>query len=139
MDLRLGLLNGPSVCLLVLLLLGLCADSLVVAAEPSSSVAVKPTSGSPIEITADQIQYLQNLEVYEAEGHAVAAQGQLRLTADRITLMTLSGTMIAEGAVHLTDPSSDVEAERLELDVNTQAGVLTNGTVFLKQSDTLIT
>ncbi|WP_447983640.1 LPS-assembly protein LptD [Nitrospira sp. Nam74] len=139
MDLRLGLLNGPSVCLLVLLLLGLCADSLVASAEPSSPVAVKPTSGSPIEITADQIQYLQNLEVYEAEGHAVAAQGQLRLTADRITLMTLSGTMIAEGAVHLTDPNSDVEAERLELDVNTQAGVLTNGTVFLKQSDTLIT
>ena len=139
MDLRLGLLNGSSVCLLVLLLLGACADSLVVAAEPSSSVAVKPTSGSPIEITADQIQYLQNLEVYEAEGHAVAAQAQLRLTADRITLMTLSGTMIAEGNVHLTDPSSDIEAERLELDVNTQAGVLTNGTVFLRQSDTLIT
>ena len=139
MDLRLGLLNGPSVCLLVLILLGACVDSLVVAAEPPSSVAVKPTSGSPIEITADQIQYLQNLEVYEAEGHAVAAQGQLRLTADRITLMMLSGTMIAEGNVHLTDPSSDVEAERLELDVNTQAGVLTNGAVFLRQSDTLIT
>jgi len=53
--------------------------------------------------------------------------------------MALSGTMIAEGHVHLTDPSSDTEAERLEIDVNTQAGVLTNGTVFLKQSDTLIT
>src|SRR5215207_8854836 len=108
MDLRLGWLQGPSLCLLVLFLMGPCASYLVVAAEPSSSsVAVKPTSGSPIEITADQIQYLQNLEVYEAEGHAVAAQGQLRLTADRITLMTLSGTMIAEGNVHLTDPSSD--------------------------------
>ena len=139
MDRRAGLLNGPSACLLVFLLAGACAASLVAAGEPSSSVAVKPTTGSPIEITADQIQYLQNLEVYEAEGHAVAAQGQLRLTADRITLMTLSGTMIAEGNVHLTDPSSDVEAERLELDVNTQAGVLTNGTVFLRQSDTLIT
>ncbi|MEP6888797.1 MAG: putative LPS assembly protein LptD, partial [Nitrospirales bacterium] len=139
MDLRVGWLNGPWVCLLVFLLLCACADSFVVAAEPSSSVAVKPTSGSPIEITADQIQYLQNLEVYEAEGHAVVAQGQLRLTADRVTLMLLSGTMIAVGNVHLTDPSSDIESEQLELDVNTQAGVLTNGSVFLRQSDTLIT
>jgi LPS-assembly protein len=139
MNLRLGRTNGPSVCLLLLLLFAGFTDSQVWAAEPSSSVAVKPTSGSPIEITADQIQYLQNLEVYEAEGHVVVAQAQLRLTADRVTLMTLSGTMIAEGHVHLTDPSSDTEAERLELDVNTQAGVLTNGTVFLKQSDTLIT
>ncbi|MDQ6735328.1 MAG: LPS assembly protein LptD [Nitrospirota bacterium] len=143
MDLRLGRTNGPSVCLLFVLLFAGLTDSLVSAAESSSasssSVAVKPTSGSPIEITADHIQYLQNLEVYEAEGHVVVAQAQLRLTADRVTLMTLSGTMIAEGHVHLTDPTSDTEAERLEIDVNTQAGVLTNGTVFLKQSDTLIT
>jgi LPS-assembly protein len=126
------------VCLLVCLLAGF-SGSLAAAAESSSSVAVKPASGAPIEISADQIQYLQNLEVYEAEGHAVIVQGQLRLTADRVTLMMLSGTAIAEGNVHLTDPSSDTEAERLELDVNTQAGVLTNGRVFLKQSDTLIT
>ena len=138
MDSRLRRTHGPSVCLLVCFLFAGFTDALVSAAE-SSSVAVKPASGSPIEITADQIQYLQNLEVYEAEGHVVVAQAQLRLTADRVTLMTLSGTMIAEGHVHLTDPSSDTEAERLELDVNTQAGVLTNGTVFLKQSDTLVT
>ena len=138
MDWRLRRTQGPSVCLLVFLLFAGFSDGLASAAD-SSSVAVKPTSGSPIEITADQIQYLQNLEIYEAEGHVVVAQAQLRLTADRVTLMTLSGTMIAEGHVHLTDPTADTAAERLELDVNTQAGVLTNGTVFLKQSDTLIT
>ena len=141
MNLRLGRTNGPSVYLLLFLLFAGLADSLVLAAEPSSSssVAVKPTSGSAIEITADKIQYLQNLEIYEAEGHVVVTQAQLRLTADHVTLMTLSGTMIAEGHVHLTDPSSDTEAERLEIDVDTQSGVLTNGTVFMKQSDTLIT
>ena len=138
MDRRLRRTHSPSVCLLVFFLFAGFTDGLVSAAE-SSSVAVKPTTGSPIEITADQIQYLQNLEIYEAEGHVVVAQAQLRLTADRVTLMTLSGTMIAEGHVHLTDPTADTKAERLELDVNTQAGILTNGTVFLKQSDTLIT
>ena len=71
----------------------------------------------PIEVTADHIEYLQNVEMYEAEGHAVIVQGQTRLTADHVTLMMLSGTVIAEGHVHLTDPASDTEAERLELDM----------------------
>lgn len=136
MDLRFGS-NGLRSLIWSLLCAGFLSDS-VLAAE-SSTVVPKSGAGAPIEITADHIQYVQNVEMYEAEGHAVIVQGQTRLTADRVTLMMLSGTVIAEGQVHLTDPASDTVAERLELDVNTQAGVLTNGRVFLKQSDTLVT
>ncbi|WP_447977193.1 LPS-assembly protein LptD [Candidatus Nitrospira bockiana] len=127
----------PCACFLALLLL----DAVVSAApeQTSPSVAVKPSSGAPIDITAERIEYLQNLEVYEAEGSVVLIQGPVRLTADRLTLMMLTGTAVAEGRVHLTDPKSDVHADRLELDVNTEAGVLTNGLVFIRDSDTLIT
>ena len=69
----------------------------------------------------------------------IIVQGPVRLTADRVTLFMLSGTMLAEGQVHLTDPNSDIRADRLELDVNTSAGAVTNGTVFIRQSDTLVT
>ena len=138
MDLRSGLNRLFFLRLVWYILLASVVSSFVMAAE-SSTVAVKSGTSAPIEVTADHIEYLQNVEMYEAEGHAVIVQGQTRLTADHVTLMMLSGTVIAEGHVHLTDPASDTEAERLELDVNTQAGVLTNGRVFLKQSDTLVT
>ena len=138
MDLRSGLNRLFFLRLVWYILLASVVSSFVMAAE-SSTVAVKSGTSAPIEVTADHIEYLQNVEMYEAEGHAVIVQGQTRLTADHVTLMMLSGTVIAEGHVHLTDPASHTEAERLELDVNTQAGVLTNGRVFLKQSDTLVT
>lgn len=110
------------------------------ATPPSgSAVAVKPATGAPLEIKADHIQYLQNVDVYEAEGSVVIVQGPIRLTADRVTLMMLTGTAIAEGHVHMTDPTADIQGERLELDVNTEAGVITNGHIFIKESDTLIT
>ncbi len=93
----------------------------------------------PIEITADHIEYLQNTDVYEAAGSVVVVQGPLRLTADRVTIFMLSGSLVAEGRAHLTDPTSELRAERLELDLNTEAGVLTNGTLFVKDSNTLVT
>src|SRR5579884_1641838 len=112
------------------------------APEPSSagsSVAVKPATGAPLDIKADHIQYLQNVDVYEAEGSVVIVQGPIRLTADRVTLFMLTGTAIAEGHVRMTDPTSEIQGERIELDVNTEAGVVTNGQIFIKDSDTLVT
>ena len=106
----------------------------------SQSVSVKPPAPSaiPVEITADRLEYLQGVEVYEADGSVVIVQGPLRLTADHVTLMMLTGTMVATGHVHLTDASADLRSEHLELDLNTDAGVLTNGTLYIKESTTLV-
>ncbi len=93
----------------------------------------------PLEITADRIEYLKGTAVYEARGSVVVVQGPLRLTADQVTLLTLSGTLIATGHAHLKDPGSDLWADRLELDVNTEAGVVTNGQLFIKETNTLVT
>src|SRR5690348_1047769 len=134
---RSGSFPGSSFVLALLLLTVPCLST----AQPPapSSVSVKSPESAPVEITADRIEYLQGVDVYEAEGSVVIVQGPVRLTADHVTLFMLSGTMLAEGQVHLTDPSSDIHAERLELDVNTSAGAVTNGTVFIRQSDTLVT
>ncbi|MGH7209364.1 MAG: LPS-assembly protein LptD, partial [Nitrospiraceae bacterium] len=107
--------------------------------DPPKSVSAQPGSAQPIEITAQHVEYLKGTDVYEAEGSVVIVQGPLRLTADRVTIMMLSGTLVATGHVHLSDPRSDLRSERLELDINTEAGVVTNGELTVKFTDTLVT
>ena len=103
------------------------------------SIAPKTGSGVPIEVTADQTSFIQNLEIYEAEGNVVIVQGPMRLTAEKATMHMLSGTLIAVGRVHLTDTNTDITADRLELNVNTDASVITNGKMYMKDSNTLVT
>jgi LPS-assembly protein len=94
--------------------------------------------GPPLDITAERIEYLQETETYEADGSVVVNQGALRLTADHMTIQALPGVLIATGHVRLTDPKADLVTERLELNVNTEAGVVTHGRVHLKSTNTSI-
>ena len=88
-------------------------------------------SGSPpLDVKADRIDYLQEQDIYEADGSVVIDQGSVHLTADHVTIQALPGVMIATGHVRLTDPKADIVAERLELNVNTEAGVVTHGEVY---------
>jgi LPS-assembly protein len=92
----------------------------------------------PLDITAERIEYFQEQEIYEAEGSVVVNQGTLRLTADHMTIQALPGVLIAKGHVRLTDPKADLVTERLELNVNTEAGVVTHGRVHLKSTNTWV-
>ena len=129
-------------CLSLLVLLSIplppLASSPAAPAEPSRTISAKPASEQPITVTAERIEYVKETDVYEATGSVVITQGTLRLTADRVTIYMLSGLLIATGKAHLSDPASDLRAERLEMDVNTSAGVLTNGTLFVRDSNTLV-
>ena len=81
---------------------------------------------------------LQEQEIYEADGSVVVNQGTMRLTADHMTIQALPGVLIATGHVRLTDPKADLVTERLELNVNTEAGVITHGRVYLKSTNTSV-
>ena len=94
--------------------------------------------GPPLDITAERIEYLQEQEIYEADGSVVVNQGTLRLTADHMIIQALPGVLIATGHVRLTDPKVDLVTERLELNVNTEAGVVTHGRVHLKSTNTSV-
>ena len=104
-----------------------------------SNVTAQPGGGQPLNITADRIDHLQEFDIYEAEGSVVVTQGAWRLTADHVTIRTLPGILIAVGHVRLNDPSSEAFAERLELNVNTEAGIMVNGTLFVKPSNSFLT
>jgi LPS-assembly protein len=111
------------------------------AVEPPQQTATvtPPAPTQPISITADRIEHVQATDVYEARGSVVIEQGPMRLTADRATLFVLSGTLIAEGHVHVKDRVSDVTAERLEINVNTEGGVVTQGQLYISRSNSLFT
>jgi LPS-assembly protein len=68
----------------------------------------------------------------------VVQQGSLRLTADHASIQALPGIVTATGHVHLTDPQTDLTAEQLELNVNTEAGVVTHGQLFLPSRNSLV-
>lgn len=128
-----GIVTRLWMCLVGWLMMGILLPHAGGAAETARS-----PQGPPLDITAERIEYLQESEIYEADGSVVVNQGTLRLTADHMTLQTLPGVLIATGHVRLTDPKADLVTERLELNVNTEAGVVTHGRVHLKSTNTWV-
>src|SRR5207237_10624189 len=74
-------------------------------AGDAAGTTISP-EGPPLDITAERIEYLQETEIYEADGSVVVNQGALRLTADHMTIQALPGVLIATGDVRLTDPTA---------------------------------
>ncbi len=106
----------------------------------SASPPNKPSaSGTPVEITADRIEYNREREEYHASGSVDVIRGPVRLTADEATLQKLTGDLTASGHVHLRDKHGDVWAEQLKINMNTEAGVLTTGRLYSKGQNSFVT
>lgn len=133
-----GVLTRVAGCLIAVLFLGLLFPLRGMTAGASAAASPSGTGALPLEVKADRIDYLQDQEIYEADGSVVVDQGSLHLTADHLTVQSLPGVMIATGHVRLTGAKTDLAAERLELNVNTEAGVITHGQVYLKASNTTV-
>lgn len=105
----------------------------------ASSVATSGSANSRVEVTGDRIEYLQEVDTYQADGSVVILYGDQRLTADHVTIHALTGHVIATGNVHLVGPVSEVWGEQLRLDINTEGGLVANGQVHFKQTNTFAT
>lgn len=113
----------------------------VSAAGPSNTHSVKTANsrGVSVEITAERIEFDQEREEYHATGGVNVTRGSIRLTADDVTFQKLTGHLHAAGHVHLRDGHADVWAEQLDLNMNTEAGVLTSGRIFKKEHNSFVT
>ena len=131
-----GLMTRVFGRLISILLFMLLPVSTVAAA--SGGTAQTGGGSLPLEVKADRIDYLQDQDIYEADGSVEVDQGTIHLTADHVTVQALPGIMIATGHVRMTDPKADIVAERMELNVNTEAGVITHGEVYIKDSNTTV-
>lgn len=105
----------------------------------ASSVATSGSANQRVEVTADRIEYLQEVDTYQADGSVVILYADQRLTADHVTIHALTGHVIATGNVHLVGPVSEVWGEQLRLDINTEGGLVANGQVHFKQTNTFAT
>jgi LPS-assembly protein len=95
--------------------------------------------GVPVEINADQIEYDREREEYHATGSVDITRGTVQLNSDEATLQKLTGHLTALGHVHLRDEQTDIWAEQLELNLNTEAGVITSGSIFRKDRNSFVT
>ncbi|QPD04602.1 MAG: hypothetical protein Nkreftii_002376 [Candidatus Nitrospira kreftii] len=121
--------------LVVLLALSPCPAS---AADNRSGVGASSSGSDPLDVTAERLDYRQDQDVYDATGSVVIRQGTLTLTADHVTIQVLPGILTAVGHVHLTDPQADVTAERMQINVNTEAGIATHAELYLPSTNTLV-
>lgn len=127
---------------LLVCLFGFFVIPVYVSAEETSNghnVKTENSRGVPVEITAERIEFDQEREEYHAIGGVDVAQGPIRLIADTVTFQKLTGRLFAAGHVHLRDGQADVWAEELELNMNTEAGVLTSGRIFGKEQNSFVT
>ncbi len=108
------------------------------AAEPQVNSSESVPGSSALDIMADRIDYRQDQDIYEANGSVVIRQGAVKLTADHATIQALPGILTAVGHVHLIDPHADVTGERLELNINTEAGVATHARLHVPSTNTSI-
>jgi LPS-assembly protein len=91
-------------------------------------------ASDPWHISADRIQYDQQLDRYEARGNVSLTRQGKELTADTVILDQKSQKADAQGKVRLISGKDVLNASRLQLNLVTETGELTEGSIFLHQN-----
>ncbi len=92
------------------------------------------TSG-PVDITARELKYNREQNIYTAEGDVEMKEGTRLLTADFVLYNDATKDAFAEGHVIFQDPENVVHAERMSINTVTQRGTIEKGTVFAKNGN----
>lgn len=102
------------------------------------------TSSSPINITADALEYHETDKTYVARGHAEVVQGTVTIKADLLTAhyeesadgKTTVTQVVAEGGVTILSGQQTITGERGIYDVARHVAVLKGGNLrFMSGSD----
>jgi LPS-assembly protein len=88
---------------------------------------------APVDLSADALTYDQATQSYRAAGSVRVQKGELTLLADEIVFRAETEEADAIGNVRLTDPEALVEAERMELDLESGRGRLVDGRILLRE------
>jgi LPS-assembly protein len=86
------------------------------------------------EIRAKKLSYLQKEGLYVAEGDVVVSRGTQVLTADRAKYNEKTGMIEVKGNVVLESNGDILRAEEAVFDLQSQAGRITGGHLFLKDN-----
>jgi LPS-assembly protein len=91
--------------------------------------------GAPVTMNADSLTYDEDTGVALAEGNVELGFGNRTMRADRIRYDSRSGEAELAGRVHYKDAGDEFSFDRIVLNLNTELGVLYNGTIRLSANN----
>ncbi len=108
-----------------LVVTGMAAVLALQSSRAAAQAQAKSDANRPVLVTADELQYDQELGLTVAKGHVELSQTDQTLLADTVTYNQRTDTVTAAGHVSLVEPSGDVAfAEYMELRDNFRDGFI---------------
>lgn len=93
------------------------------------------TDASPVSIKADTLTFDQAATTYRAAGRVHLQKGELTLTSDQVEWNTETGDAVARGEVRVVEPSGEMTAAEMSLNLDSGRGHLRQGRIFLKEQN----
>lgn len=104
-------------------------------AELPGTLAGSSSSGQPISLQADQLNFEQASQTYRASGQVELRQGEVRLQSDHLVWEAEKNLAHASGDVRVTDPSGTMRASAADYQLQAGVGRLEQAKVFLRQQN----
>ena len=89
----------------------------------------------PWQLEADEVNYDQRLDKYNARGNVLIYKGNIKLMADFVRFDHNDMKAYAEGNVILTNGKDILSGTSMEMDLENQIGSVENGYLFLKENN----
>ena len=93
---------------------------------------------APVHMTADTLSYDEDTGVAVAEGNVEMAFGTRTMRADRIRYDSTTGEADLTGKVRYKDATEEFAFDRITINLDSETGVLYNGTIRISSSNYLI-
>ena len=93
---------------------------------------------APVHMTADTLSYDEDTGVAVAEGNVELALGTRTMRADRVRYDSASGEADLSGKVRYKDADEEFAFDRITINLDSETGVLYNGTIRISSSNYLI-
>jgi LPS-assembly protein len=93
---------------------------------------------APVHMTADTLAYNEETGVAEAEGNVELVLGTRTMRADRIRYDSTTGEADLSGKVRYKDADEEFAFDRITINLDSELGVLYNGTIRISSSNYLI-
>ena len=93
---------------------------------------------APVQMTADTLSYDEETGVAVAEGNVELAFGTRSMRADRIRYDSTTGEADLSGKVRYKDADEEFAFDRITINLDSETGVLYNGTIRISNSNYLI-
>lgn len=133
---------NPLRCLVIgLLLIAVGAADVFAEARFPISSSLKELSkpgirlDAPVHMTADTLSYDEDTGVAVAEGNVEMAFGTRTMRADRVRYDSTTGEADLSGKVRYKDADEEFAFDRITINLNSETGVLYNGTIRISSSN----